>query len=59
MENKRTGDEKYILDVLLFGDAYSKKRMVAAIMIIENFDLLDAVRDKWGDDHYYEIVEIC
>lgn len=52
-------DEKLIVNILSGDDLAAKRYLVTALIINEKKKILDQIRQKWGDEHWFEVVEGC
>lgn len=54
-----SNDEKLIVNILSGDDLTAKRYLVTALIINEKKKILDQIRQKWGDEHWFEVVEDC
>jgi hypothetical protein len=54
-----TKEEKLIVGILTGNDIYAKRQLVSALIFNEKIKILDQIREKWGDEHWFEVLEIC
>jgi hypothetical protein len=50
--------EKYIAEILSYGSKIAKADIIASLIYYEKMFLLEKIREKWGDDYYYSVVEL-
>jgi len=59
MTHTKTDDnERYIAEILLYGSKNAKADVIANLICYEKLFLLEKLREKWGDDYYYSVVEL-
>ena len=54
-----TKEEKLIVGILTGNDIYAKRQLVSALIFNEKIKILDQIREKWGDEHWFEVLENC
>ena len=54
-----SSEEKLIVGILTGDDIYAKRQLLSALICNEKVKILDQIRDKWGDEHWFEVLEIC
>ena len=54
-----TKEEKIIVKILTGDDIYAKRQLLSALIFNEKIKIIQQIREKWGDEHFNEIVEIC
>lgn len=54
-----SNEEKLIVGILTGDDIYAKRQLLSALICNEKVKILDQIREKWGDEHWFEVLEIC
>lgn len=59
MRMELSNEEKLIVGILTGDDIYAKRQLLSALICNEKIKILDQIREKWGDEHWFEVLEIC
>ena len=45
--------------ILAYGDRASKSKLIASLIYLEKVDFIEEIKERWGEEEFYKIVEYC
>lgn len=51
--------EKMVAKILARGDLASKRQVIASLIVYEKTYVLQQIRDRWGEEEWNRVLEIC
>ena len=51
--------ERMVAKVLSGNDINAQRHIICALIYYEKTKILEQLRDKWGDEYWFEVVETC
>ena len=51
--------EKMVAKILARGDLASKRQVIASLIVYEKTYVLKQIRDRWGEEEWNRVLEIC